>query len=89
MSGSTETSPTRRSRLEIDRAKLRMLLVDSLPKDNIRWSHCLQSIDDDVALHFDTGVEKGFDLIIGADGAWSEVRTFLAPTKPFFSGVGS
>ena len=88
MSGSTATSPTRRGRPEIDRAKLRMLLVNSLPKDKIRWSHRLQSIDDDLALHFDTGVEKGFDLIVGADGAWSKVRTFLSPIKPFYSGVG-
>ncbi|OCL06823.1 FAD/NAD(P)-binding domain-containing protein [Glonium stellatum] len=73
---------------EIDRAELRKLLLESIPEDTIRWNHRLRSVDEDRVLHFDHGVEKGFDLIIGADGAWSKIRLLLSQTKPFYSGIG-
>lgn len=75
-------------RPEIDRFWLRSILADSIPKDIVRWNHRLRSIGDDLSLHFDSGSEKGFDLIIGADGAWSKVRPLLSQVKPFYSGVG-
>ncbi|MCJ1230235.1 hypothetical protein MMC12_006907 [Toensbergia leucococca] len=53
----------------------------------IRWGYRLQSIDNDHVLHFDRGVEKGFDLIIGAEGAWSKTRNLLSSVKPVYSGV--
>lgn len=40
-----------------------------------------------MCLHFEQGIETGFDLIVGADGAWSKVRNALTEQKPFFSGV--
>ena len=42
----------------------------------------------DLSLHFDDGVEKGFDLVVGADGAWSKVRPILTSVKPYFAGLG-
>jgi 2-polyprenyl-6-methoxyphenol hydroxylase-like FAD-dependent oxidoreductase len=71
---------------EIDRAELRGLLLRSLPEGMVRWSHRLLRVDDE-GLHFEHGVESGFDLIVGADGAWSKVRNALTDEKPFFSGV--
>lgn len=79
---------TSRGRPEIDRLQLRQILLDSLPPDTIRWGCKLRSIDSELSLHFDHGLEKGFDLIVGADGAWSKVRPYLSHVKPAYSGVG-
>lgn len=79
---------TTRGRPEIDRLQLRQILLDSLLPDTIRWGCKLQSIDSELSLHFDHGVEKGYDFIVGADGAWSKVRPFLSQIKPAYSGVG-
>lgn len=84
--GSTEASS--RGRPEIDRARLRQILVNSLPEGTIRWNCRLRSVDvDDLKLHFDHGVESGFDLLVGADGAWSKVRPVLTDVKPSFVGL--
>lgn len=75
-------------RPEIDRLQLRQILLDSLPPGTIRWGCKFRSIDSELSLHFDHGIEKGYDLIVGADGAWSKVRLFLSHTQPVYSGVG-
>ena len=73
----------------IDRARLRELLVESLPQDTIRWNCRLRRLDpDDLSLHFDHGVERGFDLVVGADGAWSKVRPLLTDVTPEYVGLG-
>ncbi|KAL6719144.1 peptide transporter ptr2 [Lecanora helva] len=80
---------TSQGKPEIDRADLRQLLYDCLPDDTIRWGCRMRSINsNDLSLNFDHGVERGFDLVVGAEGAWSKTRTVLTPGKPFFSGVG-
>ena len=85
--GSTEASS--RGRPEIDRARLRQILVNSLPEGTIRWNCRLRRVDErDLSLHFDHGVESGFDLLIGADGAWSKVRPVLTNVQPQFVGLG-
>ncbi|KAL1968160.1 hypothetical protein VTN77DRAFT_2291 [Rasamsonia byssochlamydoides] len=45
---------------------------------------------DHLQLEFTDGTtQAGFDLIVGADGAWSKVRSSLLSTeKPFYAGVG-
>lgn len=82
---------------EIDRMVLRDILIDSLPVDAIRWNHKLVSVVSSAGdgedgngkhdLHFTNSVEKGFDLVVGADGAWSHVRPLLTDAVPFYSGV--
>lgn len=78
------------ARPEIDRARLRQILIESLPDGTIKWGHKLKSVSDDRTLHFDNGNTAGdFDLIVGADGAWSHVRAFLAPgpeNEPIYCG---
>ncbi|KAL6413948.1 tetracycline resistance protein from transposon [Ilyonectria robusta] len=65
-------------RPEVDRSKLREILSLSLPEGMIKWGHHLKSIDGRKLVFEHTTVD-GFDLIVGADGAWSKVRKELAP----------
>ena len=79
---------TTRGRPEIDRFRLRQILIDSLPKGVIQWGKRLQSVDpEDLSLHFEHETVRGFDLLVGADGAWSKVRPVLSSARPYFAGV--
>jgi 2-polyprenyl-6-methoxyphenol hydroxylase-like FAD-dependent oxidoreductase len=74
---------------EIDRKVLRKMLADSLPDGIVRWGYKLLRVDEDFSLHFANGtVESGFDLIVGADGAWSKVRNLVTSQKPYYCGIG-
>ncbi|AKT40785.1 FAD-dependent oxidoreductase [Chondromyces crocatus] len=78
-------------RPEIDRTQLRALLLDSLPDGTVRWDsrvtaitqvpggrHCVEQ----------DGTSLGeFDLVVGADGAWSRVRPLLSSHMPTYTGV--
>ncbi|KAL8720889.1 MAG: hypothetical protein Q9225_002307 [Loekoesia sp. 1 TL-2023] len=90
LKSSKESSYFSQGKPEIDRTMLRKLLYDCLPESIIRWGHRLRTCDEhNRELLFDNGViERGFDLIVGADGAWSKIRLLLTTEKPFFSGVG-
>ncbi|KAF7549341.1 hypothetical protein G7046_g8375 [Stylonectria norvegica] len=75
-------------RPEIDRAKLRELLARSLPVGIIKWGRRLQKIEDGKLVFADSSTVGGFDLIVGADGAWSKVRKDLAPDlEPVYTGI--
>jgi 2-polyprenyl-6-methoxyphenol hydroxylase-like FAD-dependent oxidoreductase len=39
-------------------------------------------------LSFANGREITADLVIGVDGAWSKVRSFISPQNPIYSGIG-
>lgn len=72
---------------EIDRAKLREILIESLPDGMVQWGHHLTKVDGKTLI-FDHTTVSGFDLIVGADGAWSKVRTAIDDTLiPFYTGV--
>lgn len=74
-------------RPEIDRAQLRQILAESLPEGMIRWGHHLVGVDGSTLI-FREGSETGFDLIVGADGAWSKVRAAIDnKIQPFYLGV--
>ncbi|KAF6834917.1 monooxygenase FAD-binding protein [Colletotrichum plurivorum] len=76
-------------RPEIDRPKLRELLADSLPKETIKWGHRLKSVGEDGTLVFEHTTLPAFDLVVGADGAWSKVRQLLAPdVTPSWTKIG-
>ena len=80
-------------RPEIDRVRLREILLDSIQPRSIQWDRKLVRIEADSSakakfnLHFTDSVETGFDLVVGADGAWSKVRPLVTDTKPFYSGI--
>lgn len=49
----------------------------------------VQETDAGHELHFSNGkVERGYDLIVGCDGAWSKTRAFLTPEAPHYTGLG-
>lgn len=87
------------ARPEIDREKLREILLESVPREMVRWGWKLATAPtDDGMLRFTTTndedgtageeqLEGPFDLIVGADGAWSKVRSILSEVKPAYAGV--
>ncbi|KAI1107421.1 FAD/NAD(P)-binding domain-containing protein [Jackrogersella minutella] len=76
-------------RPEIDRFQLRRILTESLPEGTIKWGHRLQRVEGENTLIFDHTTESGFDLVIGCEGAWSKVRSYISPVvKPHYTGVG-
>ena len=86
MNGSKNSSTS--GRPEIDRPKLRELLFNSLPENTVQWKKKLLRIEDGRVLHFADGTTaQGFDLIVGADGAWSKVRPVLSDAQPYYSGI--
>ncbi|MFI1105891.1 FAD-dependent oxidoreductase [Streptomyces melanogenes] len=72
-------------RPEVDRADLRNLLLDSLPEHTVRWGHAFGSADNGV-LHFADGSSATYDLLVGADGAGSRVRSLLTDARPTHIG---
>ncbi|KAI0843518.1 FAD/NAD(P)-binding domain-containing protein [Hypoxylon sp. FL0890] len=76
-------------RPEIDRFQLRRILTESLPEGSIKWGHRLQRVEEGNVLVFENATESGFDLVIGCEGAWSKVRSYISQeVKPFYTGVG-
>jgi 2-polyprenyl-6-methoxyphenol hydroxylase-like FAD-dependent oxidoreductase len=77
-------------RPEIDRKVLRQLLVDSLEPGTIVWGSkvvAVPSVGAGFALQFADGRTAQADLVIGADGAWSKVRSLLTTVKPVYVGI--
>lgn len=76
-------------RPEIDRRELRTILLESMPSGCVRWGMKLREVTKNGMLRFDgVGEMEGpFDLIVGADGAWSKVRSRLTDVKPVYSGI--
>ena len=88
-------------RPEIDRSELRDMLLCSLKPGAVRWGHKLLKVEphaptstvtrETYTLHFNVSealYEEGpFDVVIGADGARSNVRPLLTNQLPFYSGV--
>ena len=85
-----------RNRPEVDRIQLRGLLLDSLPEGAVQWGHKVRSIspssdgigNQEVHLETASGTHaETFDLVVGADGAWSKIRPLLSDTKPHYSTI--
>jgi 2-polyprenyl-6-methoxyphenol hydroxylase-like FAD-dependent oxidoreductase len=80
--------PEERANPEIDRGHLRDLLLGPL---DVRWDRGVTRVvpggRDGVLVHFEDGRREPFDLVVGADGAWSRVRPALSPVTPHYTGV--
>jgi 2-polyprenyl-6-methoxyphenol hydroxylase-like FAD-dependent oxidoreductase len=76
---------------EIDRGQLRTLIAAHVRPEAIRWGHRLTGVapisGGRCRLDFANGVTTQADLVIGADGIWSRVRTLLTDARPQYSGV--
>jgi 2-polyprenyl-6-methoxyphenol hydroxylase-like FAD-dependent oxidoreductase len=76
---------------EIDRGQLRRLLVDALEPGTVAWGRALDAAvpigGGRHRLDFADGSGAEADLVIGADGAWSQVRPLVSPATPAYAGV--
>ncbi|PZG19279.1 FAD-dependent oxidoreductase [Nonomuraea aridisoli] len=80
--------PDDRANPEIDRGQLRDLLLGSL---DVQWGRGVTEVvpatRDGVLVHFADGRQETFDLVVGADGAWSRVRPAVSSVTPHYTGV--
>lgn len=79
-------------RPEIDRTALKEILLAHLDPSCLKWGKKLLEVvpadGQTHKLHFaDGSIATGFDLVVGADGAWSKVRRLLTDTMPYYSGI--
>ncbi|BCP54877.1 FAD-dependent oxidoreductase [Kaistia sp. 32K] len=86
-----EDSNPHGNRPEIDRTQLRQLLLDALSAGTVRWNQKVRTVrpldDGRYAVMANGTPGEAFDLVVGADGAWSRVRPLLSDAEPFYEGV--
>ena len=82
--------PDDRANPEIDRGQLRDLLLGPL---DVQWGRGVTQVvpgtRDGAQVHFADGRKETFDLVVGADGAWSRIRPAVSPVTPHYTGVTS
>ncbi|KAF9126705.1 hypothetical protein BGW39_006422 [Mortierella sp. 14UC] len=91
MDGSSNTNDSP----EVDRGSLRQILLDSIEAGTIRWGTRVKSIKPAMptggsntwTVVYNDDQEATYDLVIGADGAWSRVRPLLSDAQPTYAGV--
>lgn len=80
--------PDEQANPEIDRGQLRDLLLGPL---DVRWGRGVTQVvpgtREGVLVHFADGRQETFDLVVGADGAWSRTRPAVSPVRPHYTGV--
>ncbi|MEU9837150.1 NAD(P)/FAD-dependent oxidoreductase [Streptosporangium sp. NPDC048047] len=80
--------PDERANPEIDRGQLRDLLLGPL---DVRWGREVTEVTpgtrDGALVRFADGRRETFDLVVGADGAWSRVRPAVSSATPHYTGI--
>ncbi len=76
-------------RPEVDRTALRQLLLDALAPGTVRWGNRIQSIEPAESGYciIANDLSEKFDIVVGADGAWSRVRALLSDVGPAYEGA--
>ncbi|HEY1574815.1 MAG TPA: NAD(P)/FAD-dependent oxidoreductase [Pseudonocardiaceae bacterium] len=85
-----ETDDGHGGRPEVQRQDLRRILLDSLPDGMIRWGAKVtgvHAVDGRHELGFADGGTATADVVVGADGAWSMVRSLVSTDVPAYTGV--
>jgi 2-polyprenyl-6-methoxyphenol hydroxylase-like FAD-dependent oxidoreductase len=79
----------RDDRPEIDRTALRQILINSVNPGALRWKSRVEMIEpwDGGFRIVANGAAEAFDLVVGADGAWSRVRPLLTDFTPIYEGA--
>ncbi|KAJ5891402.1 uncharacterized protein N7473_007630 [Penicillium subrubescens] len=77
---------------EIDRAQLKQTLLSVIPDGKVRWSTGVDSANRDgegkIVLSLANGSnESGFNLVVGADGAWTKIRHLVTFSESKYSGM--
>jgi len=85
------SSQATEDRPEVDRSALKQILLDSMDSHLIQWGTRVTAVkpadNNTWTVVFNNIQEVTFDLVVGADGAWSRVRSLLSDTKPTYSGT--
>ena len=76
-------------RPEIDRTALRQILLDALVPGIVRWGSKVAAIvpAGDCWRVMVNEMAEDFDIVVGADGAWSRVRPLLSDAHPQYEGI--
>lgn len=77
-------------RPEIDRGRLRNVLLDALHPDTVVWNSQFVSMTpegDGWLLQFKNGMTATADIVMGADGARSRIRPYVTDIQTLYSGV--
>lgn len=78
-------------RPEIDRGELCDIILEQIDKNNIKYGYIFESLErlsnNKVAVSFTNGEVEQFDLVVGADGAFSKVRPYLSTADIEYTGI--
>lgn len=79
------------NRPEINRGKLCDIIMEQIHPENIKYGFkfekLIQRDNGEVELVFENGTTVMTNLVIGADGAFSQIRSYLTNAKPEYTGI--